>query len=128
MILINIEVKTYNNWIHINNRSRTDEFDGCWFGYLPQNIRNHDRKIVEKLKEITQSYGFIKCEVEEHYYDTIRIYTTCKRDEIYVAKNVLNKVLNVSEENMFWVSEEESKQFKSGDGWLKHLNNFFAKK
>ncbi len=123
---MNIKVETYKNWIHIFNRNRLNEEEGCWFIYVPQNIRNHDKDIVRKMKDLVNEHGFIRCDIELNYYDTIRIFTTCDRFEIYNAKKAIIESLGVDIRNMYWVSMEESSNFRSNNGWLRHLNTFFS--
>lgn len=123
---INISVTTFNKWIRIfnNNRSRT-EIDGFWVFNCEENIFNHNKAFVGLMKEIIVKENLIGARIEASYYDTVIIFTTADRKEIHKVKKIICDKLRCEDKDMNWVSSFESKEHRSVNGWLYHVNNFF---
>lgn len=124
---MNIEVINGNHQIRIKNRNNYDLRDGSWFIYVRGNIRTHNKIFVQKLKDLIASNNLLGCDIEAHYYDVVRVYTTCDQLEINNTKCLLMTEMDFRKEDMYWVSLAESEEFKSENGWVTHVNKFFAK-
>lgn len=124
---MNIRVINGDHRIHIKNMDIYHLRDGSWFIYIRKNIRTHDKSFVSKMKNLVSSKNLIGCDIDSHYYDVLRVYTTCDKIEINKIKEMLIENFDFKSEDMYWVSLSESEDFKNENGWVTHVNRFFGK-